>query len=691
MDMLDRLSSGLKAWLLLLAITMAAAAPGVFAIPALDRDESRFAQASKQMLETGDFIRIRYQDELRNKKPAGIHWLQAASTAAFSDAEAMEIWSYRVPSWIGAGLGTLACFWAGIALVGRRAAFVGAALFGSTILLTSEAHISKTDGVLVFFTTLGLGALARIYLRGAAGAAPGAGILSPVLNADVKRLALLFWLAMGLGFLIKGPVSIMVAGFAAAGVWAWDKAGQNETGQWWRALTWWPGPALFFALWIPWFIAIQIATSGTFVQGAVGKDLADKFTGASEGHAGWPLYQLSHLPVWFFPATLALVPAAVVAWRALRGGSAAGRRRGSDALMIAGALAGAAALVAWMFGEQALVGYPFALVAVFAALGFTPGWQGRWPATERPAPEMRALRFLAAWFGLTWIFFELMPTRLSHYVLPAYPALGLMCGLAVTRMMEGLRLPGSQAASLALFGVGGALFAAIGFPGIDALIMADAAGNFTSAGEAEVMAQWRPLLDYPLGLWWAGVGALVVALGLGAARRQGAAMAAGIAAALVLGWHARAVFLPGQTWVQPTVAAQSALAEVCGLPGQGAACDAPARVQAVGYSEPSYVMVTGTQNLHPPETVVEAPGQAPLPAVYLINLEDPAGAPAAAVLKGGAAASGAVCVTQSRPRFAINYSNGDPVHFIAIRLDAPPCAAASRPEAAASIGAPGGP
>ena len=60
--------------------------PGIAAIPPLDRDEARFAQATRQMLETGDFLRIRFQDEARNKKPAGIYWLQAASVAAFSDA-----------------------------------------------------------------------------------------------------------------------------------------------------------------------------------------------------------------------------------------------------------------------------------------------------------------------------------------------------------------------------------------------------------------------------------------------------------------------------------------------------------------------------------------------------------------------------------------------------------------------------
>ena len=81
MTLLDRLSTGWKPWFVLFILTFGAAAPGVFNLPALDRDESRFAQASKEMLEEQDYIRIQYQDELRNKKPAGIHWLQAASTA----------------------------------------------------------------------------------------------------------------------------------------------------------------------------------------------------------------------------------------------------------------------------------------------------------------------------------------------------------------------------------------------------------------------------------------------------------------------------------------------------------------------------------------------------------------------------------------------------------------------------------
>src|ERR1700736_6241821 len=51
--------------------------PGFFDIPPIDRDEARFAQATKQMIENRDYVDIRFQNEGRYKKPSGIYWLQA--------------------------------------------------------------------------------------------------------------------------------------------------------------------------------------------------------------------------------------------------------------------------------------------------------------------------------------------------------------------------------------------------------------------------------------------------------------------------------------------------------------------------------------------------------------------------------------------------------------------------------------
>ena len=159
---MTEISRGPRAYLILALIAGLAALAGVFTLPPLDRDESRFAQATAQMLETGNFVEINFLDEERNKKPVGIHWLQAASVAALSSAEAREIWAYRIPSMFGAMLAALACFWGGQRLVGREAAFAGAALFAATVMLGIEGGIAKTDAVLAGATTLALAALANL-------------------------------------------------------------------------------------------------------------------------------------------------------------------------------------------------------------------------------------------------------------------------------------------------------------------------------------------------------------------------------------------------------------------------------------------------------------------------------------------------------------------------------------------------
>ena len=69
--------------------------PGLSSIPPLDRDEARFSQASKQMLEDKNYVVIKFQEELRSKKPIGIYWLQIASASIFGKD---NIISYRAPN-----------------------------------------------------------------------------------------------------------------------------------------------------------------------------------------------------------------------------------------------------------------------------------------------------------------------------------------------------------------------------------------------------------------------------------------------------------------------------------------------------------------------------------------------------------------------------------------------------------------
>ncbi len=111
------------AMVVVLTLGLLTFSPGQTTIAPMDRDEARFAQASKQMLADGDFITPRFQQELRAKKPVGIYWLQSASASLFG---AESIASYRLPSLIGGLMvlaatvyfarfffyGPMGCFWA---------------------------------------------------------------------------------------------------------------------------------------------------------------------------------------------------------------------------------------------------------------------------------------------------------------------------------------------------------------------------------------------------------------------------------------------------------------------------------------------------------------------------------------------------------------------------------------------------
>ncbi|MCX7317370.1 MAG: glycosyltransferase family 39 protein [Hyphomicrobiales bacterium] len=144
--------SHVLAVLMLMVMGIVMFAPGIATLQPMDRDEPRFAQASKQMMESGDYVDIRFQDEARHKKPVGIYWLQTATVelgewAGISEAKS-RIWLYRLPSLIGALLTLLGTYVAGLALLSRRAAFMAAILTGSTILLGVEARLAKTDAML---------------------------------------------------------------------------------------------------------------------------------------------------------------------------------------------------------------------------------------------------------------------------------------------------------------------------------------------------------------------------------------------------------------------------------------------------------------------------------------------------------------------------------------------------------------
>ncbi|MFN3076336.1 MAG: ArnT family glycosyltransferase [Alphaproteobacteria bacterium] len=348
---MQRLLTGVRPYLALTFLCLLLYLPGLSGLPPMDRDESRFAQATRQMLETGDFVTIHYQDTMRTKKPVGIYWLQSAAVSMFGDAEGTEIWPYRLPSVLGAWIAVLGVFHFGRTMFGRQAAFLAAALLASSMLLVAEAHQAKTDAVLLACTVVAQGALGRAYLRELGKVPVGLGV------------ALAFWLAQGVGILVKGPLVPLVSLLTFLALWIVDRRVA-----WFLGLRPLLGLLVVTAMVVPWGVAISKATGGTFLGEAVRSDLLPKLLGAQEMHGAPPGYYLLLVTLTLWPGSLLLWPALVRAFR---------RRRDP------------------------------------------------------------AVRLCLAWAGPAWIVFELVPTKLPHYVLPTYPALCLLLGAGLLVLRDG--------------------------------------------------------------------------------------------------------------------------------------------------------------------------------------------------------------------------------------------------------------
>ena len=168
----------------------------------------------------------------------------------------------------------------------------------SDLLLGIEARQAKTDAFLLLTVLVAMGGLAEAWMP-PLGAAPLA-----------RRRWILFWAAIGVGILIKGPIVLMVAGLAALVL-----AVAGRSIGWLGRLRPWPGILIALAIALPWLVAITISTHGAFIAQSLGDDMAAKLAGAKESHGAPPGAYLAMFPVTFWPGSLFALLALPWVWR----------------------------------------------------------------------------------------------------------------------------------------------------------------------------------------------------------------------------------------------------------------------------------------------------------------------------------------------------------------------------------------
>src|SRR5438477_4546351 len=342
---------------------------GTWSLPLIDRDEPRFAEASREMIERGDYVVPRFNNQLRLDKPPLAYWAQVASYRIFGQND----FAARFPSAAAAALVALSILGWGTRLGGERVGWWAAIIFMLSLQTFVHAKAAVADMWLVLFVTTAHWAgyeLLRDSLTNDDGKRPTLNVQHPTSNSEeghqtsnIERQTfslwwLAFYLSLALGFLAKGPIAWTPLLTLAAMKFL---VREIELAQYFKFLR---GILLMLAIIALWGVPALIQTHGEFFRIGIGRHVVGRSLGAMEGH-------------------------------------------GANSLGIY------------------LLLIPFYFVTIFAS--FFP-WSIKLPALTKKLWRSRDKTDIYLIVGVVIIFiiFSLIKTKLPHYTLPAFPLLALV-------------------------------------------------------------------------------------------------------------------------------------------------------------------------------------------------------------------------------------------------------------------------
>jgi 4-amino-4-deoxy-L-arabinose transferase-like glycosyltransferase len=242
--------------------------PGLF-----DADEPAYAQAAREMLDSGDWITPHFNGRPRFDKPILFYWLTMLSYSFFGISEfAVRFWSALAAVVLVLAIARAARRW-----LEPPADLLAGLAFTLNVLTALLARAAVTDMLLTLFVTLA--------------------VLSGVeaLTGPPERdggPATFMWIAMALAVLVKGPIGIVVPAIALGGMLVIFREARSGA----QRLVPWQGLVLFALITLPWYALVLAANGWAFIEGFVIKHHVSRYTGVISSHAG---------PIWFyFPVVL---------------------------------------------------------------------------------------------------------------------------------------------------------------------------------------------------------------------------------------------------------------------------------------------------------------------------------------------------------------------------------------------------
>lgn len=283
---------GIRAGLLLVIVSLIVLLPGIRTASLFERDEAAYAQMSREILESGQWIVPPYLGEPWMGKPPLALWLTAISFRVFGVGE----WQARAVS-VAA---TVACVllvarWAA-GLYGRRAGLVAGLMFITGGLVACTGRLLLTDSLLLLFLLMAVLAHWRMASE-----------------AVTHARAAAYWLAIGLGILVKGPAILLFAGLfaiallSAPGCRAWIAR--------WR---WWAWTPLGIASAGWWYVCASRAVGPQLHEQLLWHEVIERMLRAEQGHSGPPGYYVLAMLAGLLPWTPFAPGAIVWAWQRRR-------------------------------------------------------------------------------------------------------------------------------------------------------------------------------------------------------------------------------------------------------------------------------------------------------------------------------------------------------------------------------------
>lgn len=204
-------------------------------------DEGRYAEISREMAVSGDWVTPRLNGLKYFEKPPLQYWATATAYTVFGEHQ----WTARLWTALTGFAGLLLVWFAGLRLFGREAAGHAALLLSGSLLYVAMAHFNSLDMGVTFFITLGILGFSLAQVQTDKG--------------KQRNWMLVAWAGLALAVLSKGLMGLVLPGGA---VFIYCIVQRDFSVL--KRMHWLSGLAVFLLITAPWFYLVMKANPEFF-------------------------------------------------------------------------------------------------------------------------------------------------------------------------------------------------------------------------------------------------------------------------------------------------------------------------------------------------------------------------------------------------------------------------------------------